>query len=320
MAKRVLSDYDSPWKEALDVYFESFLELCFPWIHADIDWARGYESLDTDLREIVREAEIGNRLADKLVKVWLRDGEEVFVLVHIEIQSQYQKDFPKRIYVYNHRLFDKNDNEVISLVVLGDDDPNWRPTNFGYSRWRFSSNTEYPMVKLLDFQPRWSELERSLNPFAVVIMAHLSTLNTLGKPNQRFQSKLTLVRGLYERGYTKNQILELFRLIQWMMVLPQPLETNFRQEFTRILEEGRVPYFTYFELDGMVKNARESVVTALETRFEVVPPQVNERLEAIENINVLKQLLKEAITTASVQEFQVKLNQIPPSEQTSSED
>jgi hypothetical protein len=102
-------------------------------------------------------------------------------------------------------LFDKNDAEIISLVVLGDDDPNWRPTSFGYSRWRFTSNTEYPMVKLLDFQSRWNELERSLNPFAVVIMAHLSTLNTIGKADQRFQSKLTLVRGLYERGYNKNE-------------------------------------------------------------------------------------------------------------------
>ncbi|BDA73134.1 hypothetical protein RIVM261_013900 [Rivularia sp. IAM M-261] len=80
MAKRVLSDYDSPWKEALDVYFESFMELCFPHIHRDIDWQRGYESWDTELREIIRDAEIGNRVADKLVKVWLHDGEEVFVL------------------------------------------------------------------------------------------------------------------------------------------------------------------------------------------------------------------------------------------------
>ncbi len=309
-----LADYDSPWKEALDIYFESFLELCFPWIHADIDWARGYESLDTDLREVTRDAETGNRLADKLVKVWLHDGEEVFVLIHIEIQSQYQKIFPKRIYVYNHRLFDKNDHEIISLVVLGDDDPNWRPTSFGYSRWRFNTNTEYPMVKLLDFQSRWSELERSLNPFAVVIMAHLSTLDTVGKDQQRFQSKLTLVRGLYQRGYTRSQVLELFRLIQWMMVLPEPLALSFKQEFKRIQEEGQVPYITDIELDGMVKASRESVVTALETRFEVVPPQVSERLEVIENINVLKQLLKEAITTASIQEFQVKLNEIPASE------
>ena len=35
-----MADYDSPWKEALDVFFEAFLELFFPQAHADIDWNR----------------------------------------------------------------------------------------------------------------------------------------------------------------------------------------------------------------------------------------------------------------------------------------
>jgi hypothetical protein len=317
MARRVLSDYDSPWKEALDVYFESFMQLCFPNIHKDIDWQRGYESLDMELREITRDAEIGNKVADKLVKVWLHTGEEVFVLIHIEIQTQYQKEFPKRMHVSNNRISDNYGREVVSLAVLGDDDPNWRPTRFAYSRWGFISGTKYLMVKLLDFQARWSELECSLNPFAVVIMAHLSTLNTIGKPNQRFQSKLTLVRGLYERGYNKSQVLELFRLIQWMMVLPQSLEANFKQEFTRILEEGRVPFYTDFEIDGMVKNARESIVAVLESRFGTVSPEVSERLEAIEDINVLKKLIRQSAVISSVEQFQLRLNEIPPSEEVS---
>ena len=51
------------------------------------------------------------------------------------------------------------------------------------------------------------------------------------------------------------------------MVLPQSLQENFKQEFKRIQEEGRVPYITDIELDGMVIATRKSVVTALEARF-----------------------------------------------------
>ena len=32
------SDYDSPWKEALERFFPEFLALLFPAIHAQIDW------------------------------------------------------------------------------------------------------------------------------------------------------------------------------------------------------------------------------------------------------------------------------------------
>ena len=39
------ADYDSPWKEALDLYFEAFLALLFPKVWAQIDWARGHEPL-----------------------------------------------------------------------------------------------------------------------------------------------------------------------------------------------------------------------------------------------------------------------------------
>src|SRR5262245_34874485 len=70
------TDTDSPWKEALDRYFERCMALFFPQAHADIDWTRGYEMLDKELQPIVRQAKLGRRYVDKLVKVWLRNGEE----------------------------------------------------------------------------------------------------------------------------------------------------------------------------------------------------------------------------------------------------
>jgi len=41
----------------------------FPHIAREIDWSRGYELLDKELRQITRESEVGFRLADQLVKV-----------------------------------------------------------------------------------------------------------------------------------------------------------------------------------------------------------------------------------------------------------
>ena len=88
------TDYDSPWKEALDLYFEAFLALLFPEVHAQIDWSRGYESLDKEFQQVVREAEVGRRYVDKLVKVWTKDGVECWVLIHIEVQTAREAEFP----------------------------------------------------------------------------------------------------------------------------------------------------------------------------------------------------------------------------------
>ena len=44
------SDFDSPWKEALERYFEAFVAFFFPAAWADIDWERGFEFLDKELQ------------------------------------------------------------------------------------------------------------------------------------------------------------------------------------------------------------------------------------------------------------------------------
>jgi hypothetical protein len=126
------TDYDRAWKEVLERFFEEFLAFFFPRAHAGIDWSRGYEFLDKELQQVVRDAESGRRLVDKLVKVWNRAGEEAWVLLHVEVQEEVEKAFARRMYVYNHRIFDRYDRRVASLAVLADDQAVWRPS--GYSQ------------------------------------------------------------------------------------------------------------------------------------------------------------------------------------------
>jgi len=178
----VADDYDSPWKDMLEGYFPAFMAFFFPAVHADIDWSRGYENLDTELTQIVRDAALGRRLADKLVQVWRRDGIEQIVLIHVEIQGEYDPEFAKRMYVYNYRIFDRYDRPVVSLAVLCDASSRWRPRRYGYTLWGFQVGMTFPVVKLRDYQAHWPELEVSTNPFATVVMAHLQTRATRRRP------------------------------------------------------------------------------------------------------------------------------------------
>ena len=41
--------YDETWKEAMNQWFEPFVAFFFPHVHCDIDWSRGWESLDKEL-------------------------------------------------------------------------------------------------------------------------------------------------------------------------------------------------------------------------------------------------------------------------------
>ena len=61
-------DYDSPWKDVLEHAFPDFMEFYFPQAHAQIDWTAGYEFKNTELRQVVVDAELGKRFADALVQ------------------------------------------------------------------------------------------------------------------------------------------------------------------------------------------------------------------------------------------------------------
>ena len=141
--------------------------------------------LDKELQPIVRRASHGRRYVDKLVKVWLKSGEEKWLLIHIEVQGSKEADFPVRMYVYNHRIFDRHGRETVSLAILADDDPRWRPDRYETARWGFRSLTEFPVVKLLDYAAKWQELEADPNPFAVVVLAQLKALETRRSPAER---------------------------------------------------------------------------------------------------------------------------------------
>jgi flagellar biosynthesis/type III secretory pathway protein FliH len=39
-------EFDSPWKNVLERYFQPFLALCFPKVHAAINWSQPHEFLD----------------------------------------------------------------------------------------------------------------------------------------------------------------------------------------------------------------------------------------------------------------------------------
>ena len=44
-----MSDFDGPWKLAIERFLERFMQFFFPMAHAEVEWARGYEPLDKEL-------------------------------------------------------------------------------------------------------------------------------------------------------------------------------------------------------------------------------------------------------------------------------
>jgi hypothetical protein len=151
-------EYDSPWKEAITRYFPEFMAFYFPEASQAIDWSRGYTFLDQELAQVIRDAELGKRLLDKLVQVSTHDDQEQWVYIHIEIQSSRDSDFAKRLFTYNYRIYDRYDRPVASMAVLADESPGWKPKSYSYTLFGSRMGIDFPVVKLLDYEARGEQL------------------------------------------------------------------------------------------------------------------------------------------------------------------
>jgi len=296
----------------IENYFESFMIFFFPAVYEIIDLSKGYEFLDKEFQKVVRDAELGKRLADKLVKVWLKNGMETLIYIHIEIQGQFDKQFAERMFVYHYRIFDRYGKRVVSLAILGDDRRTWYPQHFGYELAGCEMSFRFPIVKLLDYYDRWHELEKSDNVFSIVVRTHLKGMETRKSPAERLRWKTDLFRALYEAEYRKKDILELFRFIDWVMALPKELERQFKDVVSKHEDGRKMKYITSIQRLGreeglqlgVLLNSRKSVIKVLRARFKRVPGSLKNTIQAIDEESLLSKLLVKAALAESLEAFE----------------
>jgi predicted transposase/invertase (TIGR01784 family) len=297
------SDLDAAWKETLDLYFEPFLAFLFPDAHAAINWDRSVEFLDKEFQDLIPEAEIGRRYADKLVKAWLNNGEEAFILIHVEVQSQEDSGFAQRMFIYHYRIFDYYQKRVMSLAVLGDENRNWRPDRYTYTLAGCELSLRFPIVKLVDFENRWSELEASDNPMAVVVIAHLRSRTTKSDAQARKRWKWILTRQLYEGGYSREDVIRLVRVMDRILTLPAVLKRQFREELEQYEAEAKMPLISSME-EMAKEEGREEGIQIGEQRGIQIGKQ-----EGIQEVAI--NMLRQGISTDEVARFtQLSLDQI----------
>lgn len=64
---------------------------------------------------------------------------------------------------------------------------------------------------------------------------------------------------MYERGYAKVDILELFRVIDWILRLPSALEQEFLRELQTYEKAQQMPYITSIERLGIQKGIEQGI-------------------------------------------------------------
>ncbi len=166
-------------------------------------------------------------------------------------------------------------------------------------------------MKLIDYQQQWSALEASQNPFATVVMAHLKAQETRADRSRRFEWKLAITRRLYERRLSREDVINLFGFIDWVMSLPSELEQEFWREVRNLEEDLRMPYITSVERiateKGLQQGMRQGLLEGIELDLELkfgsdglgIFPEISQ-IQDVEQLRAIHRGLKTANTLEEV--------------------
>ncbi len=189
------------------------------------------------------------------------------------------------------------------------------------------STTTVCLIGIIERWPAADEesLESNSSLFAPVVLAHLKTLETLHDVEARRISLVRMIKGLYTRGLTAEQIRNLYRVIESMMSLPEPLTKLAWKEIRDFVKEKNMAYITGAELvgreeglaeglakgreegrqegrqEGLAIGARQSLIAgikvALELKFAAPDEALLHEIRQIEDVGLLERILG-AVTQA----------------------
>lgn len=220
---------DTLWKGIIESLAEEFIRFFFPNYVDDIDFERGFEFLDTELQKLLPDSLGMNRHADKLIRFWLKNGLEIWSLIHVEVQGYQDFFFASRMFESIYRIRDKFQHPVTGLAIYTDWSRSYHYQEFQESflgselRYRFNTYVlrDHPIA----------ELAQNPNPFAAVMEAAWQNLNKPADDQSLRSLKLELIQRLKSRNISKEKTSLIIDFIRYFVPFTNSeISANFEQD------------------------------------------------------------------------------------------
>jgi hypothetical protein len=214
-------NYTDPiWKGILEDCFEDFLCFMSPDARELIDFGRGVYFMDKEFQQLFPQNKNPRlREADKLAKVYLYDGSEEYVLIHVEVQQDYGKDFSERMFSYYAKIWDKYRKPISAYAIFTERFLVQRTDT--YTQQFLGTKLSYTFnTYKISTQDR-DELLSSENPFALVVLIARAAIDTYDMPKDISRDEALLgmknqiLKALIGRGFANDKIRSIMNFLRW---------------------------------------------------------------------------------------------------------
>ncbi|MGA6580808.1 Rpn family recombination-promoting nuclease/putative transposase, partial [Providencia sp. NPDC089923] len=233
-----VANQDYLWKKVIADLFTDFLLFFLPDFHMEVDFSKPVEFLQQELFKEIMDERKGLRRTDQLVKVQLKNGEEKWVLVHIEVQTQDEKGFAKRVFEYFYRIYDRYEQKIVAIALFTNTSK--KSTNT-YNYLYFGTELSYTFNKyvLADFDE--SELQTSSKLFSKALLVAMYLNKTKNNVSQRTLLKEQLLKEITRiQGIDATEMEALFYFTDYLLTLPKEFTQKINQEILQFIRKEDV--------------------------------------------------------------------------------
>lgn len=301
---------DVLWKGIIEDLFAEFLYYFFPvFAENKVDFNKEFVFLDKELAEILPDTAEGHRYADKLVKVFTKDGKIKWCLIHVEVQGYKDDNFAKRMYMYHKRIEERYGAEdILAMALYTDNNKDYHPKSYFKAFEGTELSYKFNTFKVLEKTE--AELDIPNNPFSIIMLtAQKALLKKMLDKNKQIEWKFALVRKFLEAKYATTKIRRILDFIRFYVSFEETsTETKYLDKLSTIIQQRKSMGLEEAILEELKRQVTESVtkdVTAQVTQqvTQEVTQQVTQQVAQQKNIEIVKKLLKRGFQDADICEI-----------------
>jgi len=304
-------DHDRLFKELLETFFAEFMQLFYP----DASRAIDLERIKFLKQEIFTDVTFGERReVDILVETRLKD-EPGLILIHVEPQAYTQSNFNERMFIYFSRLYEKYRRRILPVALFTYDQIRDEPDRLELS-FSFLDVMRFRFYKLELKKLDWRDYIKSDNPVAAALLSKMGFSS-----DEKVHVKLEFMRMLTRMKLDPARMELLGGFFETYLKLNQKEEEDFFRELEKLdwkevdsivqittswhkkgKTEGMALGKAEGKAEGKIEQSQEIICKYLTRRFGMESDKVINKVQELNDLEVLDNLLAELFAANSREE------------------
>jgi hypothetical protein len=236
-----ISQADLLWKDLVTEFDTEFILFFFgKLLHDSIDFSVAPEFLEQEFNDVFTGNIPTKKIADKIIRYRLKNGKTKIIILHIEFQGQFDKNFPERMHWYFMYIATKYGTTDITALAIYTGTRKPKVYNC-FTMTNFGTKLTYEFNTYVIREQKVATLLASENPISVAVLAALYMIKAGKNDFQRLEFKKKVVEVALAKNFDRHKSFRLLNFVRHLMTLP----SNLQKEFETFIEspkiEGKMP-------------------------------------------------------------------------------